>query len=76
MNVNKFISELKEILEVDEEITIDTSLENMDEYDSLAIMSLVAFIDENFDMTVSGESLGEIKTVSDLIALICPDKIN
>ena len=75
MEGNEFFEELVEIFEVDEDITSETSLEEMEEYDSLAIMSLIAFIDENFEMTVSGEKLRELKTVTDLIALIGEERL-
>ena len=75
MERNEFFEELVEIFEVDEDITSETSLEEMEEYDSLAIMSLIAFIDENFEMTVSGEKLRELKTVTDLIALIGEERL-
>ncbi len=74
MTRDEFLLELAELLEIDEVLHIDTSLQDMEEFDSLAIMSLIALIDDNFDMTVSGEKLGECGTVTDLIALIGEDK--
>jgi len=76
MTINDFLTELAELLEIDGSLTIETSLADMEEFDSLAIMSLIAFIDEAFDMTLSGEKLGECNVVSDLISLIGKDKIN
>ncbi len=76
MKLSEFLAELTEMLEVEEEVTAETSLEDMEEYDSLAIMSLIAFIDEKFDMTASGETLGELKTVADLISLIGPENVD
>ncbi len=75
MTLNEFLEELTEILEIEETVNISTSLEDMDEYDSLAIMSLIAFFDERFEVEVSGEQLIEVKLVSDLISLIGSDKI-
>ncbi len=75
MTLNEFLDEITEILETDETVSIDTPLEGTDEYDSLAIMSLIAFFDDNFEMEVSGEQLVEIKLVSDLISLVGEDKL-
>ena len=76
MDRAEFLEELTELLEVEEAVTDDTSFENMSEYDSLAVMSLIAFIDENFKKTVSGEELINIKNVKDLITLIGENHLN
>ena len=76
MDRAEFLEELTELLEVEEAVTDDTSFENMAEYDSLAVMSLIAFIDENFKKTVSGEELINIKNVKDLITLIGENHLN
>ena len=76
MTLNEFLEELAELMEVDNSLTPETSLSDMEEYDSLAIMSLIAFIDDNFNATFSGEKLAELKTVNDLISLIGREKLN
>jgi len=76
MHLAEFLEELTELLEVEEAVTLDTSFEGMDEYDSLAVMSLIAFIDENFDKTISGEKLSNVKGVKELITLIGEDNIS
>jgi acyl carrier protein len=76
MKLNEFLEELTEIFEVDFTVNLDTSLENMAEYDSLAIMSLIAFFYEHFEIEVSGEQLVGVKRVSDLIILIGDDKLS
>lgn len=76
MNQNEFLEELTELFETDDKVTLDTSLEYMEEYDSLAIMSLISFIDENFEITVSGEKLGNLKSITELISLIGEEKID
>jgi acyl carrier protein len=61
---------LAEILEVEpEQLTPDLSLEEGN-WDSLAIVSTIALIDEIYDHTVSADALGECKTVGDVEALI------
>ncbi len=76
MTIDEFLEELAELMEVDEALTVESSLADMEEYDSLAIMSLIAFIDDSFDMTVSGEKLGELQTVNDLISMIGTDNLS
>jgi acyl carrier protein len=76
MDRAEFLEELTELLEVEEAVTADTSFEGMEEYDSLAVMSLIAFIDENFDKTISGVELSNVKGVKELITLIGEDNIS
>ena len=75
MDRAEFLEELTELLEVEEAVTVDTSFDGMEEYDSLAVMSLIVFIDENFDKTISGEELSNVKGVKELITLIGEDNI-
>jgi acyl carrier protein len=48
------------------------------DWDSLAVISTIALIDELFDCTVSGQALGVCKTVADIALLIenvCGNKL-
>lgn len=70
MKYNEFIENLAELLEIDDELTRESPLKGREEFDSLAIMVLVAFIDQNFGKTVPGIELVQVEKVSDLIELI------
>ena len=65
-----FIKELPDVLEIDEELTEESNLKDLEEYDSLAVLSLVAFIDEKFGTSLSSDELTEVTTVRSLIELI------
>jgi len=67
--VSEFYEGLAEILEVDEaEVTPERELgEN---WDSLAIVSTIALIDDVYDVQVRPEKLAECKTVGDVEALV------
>lgn len=63
--MSEFYEGLAEILEVDvDEVTPD--LELADKWDSLAIVSTIALIDEVFDKPVSAEALEKCATVGDI----------
>ena len=65
-----FKTEFAEILEVDEkDITGDTIFDESI-WDSLAIVSTAALIDEEYSKIVDGEKLKNCKTVKDLMDLI------
>jgi len=66
MEKSEFFNELKETLELDGDINEKTSLN----ITSLAALSLIVFIDENFNKQVSAAQLKKVATVNDLIELI------
>lgn len=71
MKKQEFIDKLKQILEFeDQKVNEMTDLRDLEEYDSLSIISIIAFVDEEFEKKLSGEQLSEITTVKSLIELI------
>ena len=66
----QFITSLREILQTDEEITEDTNLRQVEGYDSMAVLSIIAFFDETFQQTVDAERFENVNTVSDLMGLV------
>ena len=50
------------------EMTPETSLDTVEEWDSIAMLSLIAMLDEEFDKTITGKELKELKTVADILA--------
>jgi acyl carrier protein len=76
MNVNQFMEELKELLELSADIDLNTILKSLEEYDSMAIMSLVAFIHKKFGKQFNARQLNNITTVQSLVDLIGADSFN
>lgn len=71
MNKQQFLEMLTEILEADAgTITGDEDLENLSNWDSLAVITFIAAVDEKMNFVVSGEQLSKAKTVGDLMALV------
>jgi len=73
MKIKDFISELKENLEVedeDQEITLETNLKDLEEYDSLSVLSIIAMIDKNFGKQIPSSGFVKVTTVSSLMDLI------
>lgn len=70
--MSKLYEGLAEILEIDtKDCTPDFILtEGAADWDSLAVISTIALIDELFNCTVSGQALGDCKTVADIDRLI------
>ncbi len=67
MDKVEFLEKLQDVLERDEEITEDMILEDMDEWDSLAAMALMAFFNKTLSITLLPAEVRKMKTVSDII---------
>jgi acyl carrier protein len=78
MNRSDFFIKLKEYLEIESVNSINesTNLKKLEEYSSLTIMLLVAFIDEFFQKKVNSRQLVEVNTINDLMQLIGKSKFN
>lgn len=67
-----FYNGLAEILEIDvAQVTPQLKLGDH-AWDSLAIISVIALVDELFDQMLSGQALAQCETVADIAALIKP----
>ena len=77
MNILNFINEIEEsVVMVDKgSLKLDTVLSDLEEWDSLAIISVIALIDSQFNITVNSEKLKSCVTVGDIIDII-KDKIH
>ena len=65
------IALLEETLEIDEgTLTEDTLLEDVDEYDSMAKLSLIVMMDDEFDVKVTGDMIKGFQTVGDILAVM------
>ena len=67
MDKTEFLEKLQDVLERDEEITEDMVLSDMDEWDSLAAMALMAFFNNTLNITLLPAEVREMKTISDII---------
>ena len=62
---------LAEILDVDaEQLRPETFLSDLEEWDSIALISFMAMMDDEFDKIVKGSDVKEQKTIKDLMALM------
>lgn len=68
MTRDEFILEIQDVLQVEESLTLDTVLGELPEWDSLAVMSTMAFLDSNFGVKTSMADYAAMKTVGDIAA--------
>lgn len=70
MNSAEFLRELEEMLELDSgALTGAEVLAELEGWDSLAVISFIALVDEKLGLVVEGEKLARAKTVADLLAI-------
>ena len=73
MKTEDFINELKDALEIEnkyKEITLDTDLRYVEEYDSLSVLSIISMIDKNFGKQIPSADFIKITTIKSLMDLI------
>ena len=69
-SLSAFISGLADALEIEEcSLTPDTLFEEVD-WDSLAVISAIALIDEHFGIMIPGQEISDCKGMPDLLLLI------
>jgi len=62
---------LEDLLDIEEgTLTPDRELATIEEYDSLARLSLIVMLDEEFGVTVAPETVKAFVTVEDILALM------
>ena len=69
MNVKEFLKLTSEILECENEIGIDDDIEDIDEWDSLGILSIISMLDE-MGITLALDQFENIETIKDYIDLV------
>lgn len=71
MSEQEKIAMLEEALEIDEgTLTADTALADVDEYDSMAKLSLIVMMDDEFGVKLTGAMIKEFETVGDILKLM------
>ena len=66
-----FLNKLEDILMVDEgSLKEEHVLLEIEDFDSLAFLSIIAMIDEELDLLVDIEELQEAETIKDIINLV------
>lgn len=72
MDTNEFIANFAEqFFETDSSIfTAETEFKTLEEWSSLSALSILAMVDEEYDVLLKGEELRNCTTIQDLISFI------
>jgi acyl carrier protein len=76
MKKNDFFNSFIDFLEITSisSVNQDTKLKELDEYDSFFVLTIVAFVDQNFSTNLNSKQLNEIETLGELMSLIGNEK--
>lgn len=72
MQMKNFIQQFEEAIEGVEpgSLSGDTDLAAMEQWDSLALITILAMVDAEYEVQVSGEELNGCRQVRDIYALV------
>lgn len=69
MDLREKLALIEEVLDVEAgALTPETLLADVEEWDSIAALSLIVMLDEKFEKTVSGAQIKALASVSDILA--------
>ena len=70
-NENDLLDSLVDVFDKDvDEMNIDDIFKEYDEWDSVAALSLVASIEDNFEIIISGDDIDNFNTIRDILNFI------
>jgi acyl carrier protein len=72
MNLEDFIAKFREQFEDTnpDQIQFDTDYKGLDEWSSMMALIIIAFVDEEYNVTLKGDSFASTTSVEDLFNLI------
>ena len=69
MNLQEKLALIEEVFDVEAgSLTQETMLADVEEWDSIAALSLIVMLDEKFEKTVSGAQIKAMASISDILA--------
>lgn len=75
MNVQDFIEKFAEAIDVDaNELTADTEFRNLEDWDSVAYISVIAMMDEEYDIQIEMPVFKTLKTLGAIAEYIDNNK--
>ena len=66
MNKEEFLTQMQDVLQTEEELSFDTVLDDLVEWDSLSVMATMAFLETSFNVKTNMNDYKSMKTISDI----------
>ena len=76
MDKTRFIECFSEALELDDSksLTLETEFRNIQEWDSLAHLSVIAMLDEEYGIQIENATFKKLETIGDIVNYIQANK--
>ena len=70
--MNEFFKNFEELFDepIEKKLKEDTVFRDLDEWDSITALSLIAMLDEKYNVQISNEQLGSVLTLKELFELV------
>ncbi|CAI2315625.1 hypothetical protein [Vibrio parahaemolyticus] len=69
MNKEQFLTELTDVLQLEETVNESTNLKELEEWDSMAHLGVISMFDIEFSKNITNAELKDVEVVSDLMVL-------
>lgn len=70
---NEFIKQLTDIMDTETELTLETKLADVEEWDSLSLVSFLSFCNARLKRPILPEEIKNAQTVNDLFEIVSKD---
>lgn len=66
MTREEFLAEMQDVLQTEDDLTFETVLKELEEWDSLSVMATMAFLDKTFGVKTTMADYINMKTIEDI----------
>lgn len=72
MNINNFIENFANVFDETDisQFVASTEFKNLDEWNSLISLSVIAMVDEEYEVSLKGDDIRNAKTIEDLFKIV------
>lgn len=70
MDFKDFIAKFREELEIEQEINANTQFRQLDEWSSLAGLTVMAMVDDEYDIQLKADEMRQTNTIQELFDLV------
>ena len=75
MTKQELLIEMQNALQREEELDLDMRLDDIEEWDSLAVISIIALFDQLFSIIITEKQLSNCEKIEDIVNLVI-DKLD
>ena len=66
MTREEFLVEMQDVLQAEDDLTFETVLKDLEEWDSLSVMATMAFLDKSFGVKTTMADYVNMNTIEDI----------